>query len=185
MNNLKFLRWILVIVIFFSLPVQGISQSKWRPYINAGYVTNLEKCSDCTTADTGGSIRIGVFNKGLFSKGRLGFYVGYTWFKEHHEDYIGYDDRGWIIMAGIDFRVLTTSYLDWYLKFGLGSEKFISTYPNNYTDTETNLKPDIGLLLNRKHLNLYVGWQPSDPPHINIGIGFTIYKAPERAESPY
>jgi hypothetical protein len=185
MKNLNFLRSILVILILLSLPLQARSQSKWRPYLNAGYITNFEKCSDCTTADTGGSIRIGMLNKGLSSKGRLGFYAGYTWFKEHHEDYVGYDDKGWLIMAGIDFRLLTTGNLDWYLKLGIGSEKFISTYPNSYTDSETNIKPDIGLLFNWKHFNLYAGWQPSEPAHINLGIGFTFYKASERPESSY
>ena len=48
-----------------------------------------------------------------------------------------------------------------------------STYPSR-TETETSFKPDFGLLFNINHFNIYAGWQPSGPHHINIGVGFTL-----------
>ena len=29
------------------------TQSKFRPYLNLGYITNLQKCSECTQRDQG------------------------------------------------------------------------------------------------------------------------------------
>jgi hypothetical protein len=158
----------LIVPILLSLPCASEAQDRARLYVNAGYVTNLQKCSECEKADTGGSIRVGVF-----TKGRLGLYAGYVWFQEYHPAYIGYDDEGTLLMAGVDIRLVKKGSVEWYAKVGLGREEFTSTYPNR-TETETSMKPDLGLLLNIRHFNTYVGWQPSDPPHINIGVGLTL-----------
>jgi hypothetical protein len=160
--------FLLVALLFLFLPNEGNAQERLRPYLNVGYVTNLQKCDECKQADTGGSIRVGILNKK-----KLGFYAGYTWFKEYHEDYIEYDDKGSLISAGIDLLLLRREGFEWYIKLGLGSEKFVSTYPGR-TETETSIKPDFGLLFNFNFINTYVGWQPSDPPHINLGIGVTL-----------
>jgi hypothetical protein len=61
-----------------------------------------------------------------------------------------------------------------YASAGLLIEKFIATYPGGYTDTEINPKPDLGLLFNFGHFNAFLGWQPSEPHHFNIGVGFTL-----------
>ena len=56
---------------------------------------------------------------------------------------------------------------------GLGYEKYLSVYSTR-TETETSFKPDLGILFNINKFNIYTGWQPSDPSHINIGIGITL-----------
>ncbi len=159
---------LLVVPFLLALPSESEAQDRVRPYLNVGYVTNISKCDECDKADTGGSIRVG-----LFTQGRLGFYAGYLWFKEHHPDYIDYDDEGTLLIAGIDLRFLRTGGVDWYAKLGLTREKFTSTYPNR-TESETSIKPDLGLLLNINHFNALFGWQPSEPHHFNIGIGITF-----------
>ncbi len=160
--------FLLIAPLLLLLPLDGEAQDMWRPYFNVGYVTNIEKCDECEKKDTGGSVRVGVFNRG-----RFGFYAGYLWFKEHHPAYIGYDDEGSVLLAGIDYRFLRTGGAEWYAKVGIAREKFTSTYPDGRTDDETNFIPDFGLLLNISHFNTYLGWMPSDPHHINIGIGVT------------
>ena len=159
--------FLLLIPLLLCLPCESEAQEGWRPYLNVGYVTNLQKCDECEKADNGGSVRLG-----FFTTGRFGFYAGYLWFKEHHPDYIEYDDKGSVIMAGTDIRFLRTGGLEWYAKLGIGRESYTSTYPGR-KETETSFKPDFGLLLNIHHFNTYLGWQPSDPHHINIGIGVT------------
>ena len=159
---------LLILLLFVLIPNESNAQDSSRIYLNAGYITNLEKCSECEQADTGGSIRIGILTKGKF-----GFYAGYLWFKEYHLDYIEYDDKGSAPLIGINYRLLTRGNLQLYVNLGLEIEKFTSTYPNR-TEDERNIKPDFGLLFNINHVNAYLGWQPSEPPHINIGIGFTF-----------
>ena len=127
----------------------------------------LGTCKECEKADGGGSVRVG-----LFTKGRFGFYVGFLWFKEYHPDFIEYDDEGSGVLAGVDWRFLTTGDVEWYGKLGLFREKYTSTYPSR-TEEETSIKPDFGLMLNIEHFNADLGWQPSDPHHLNIGIGIT------------
>ena len=148
---------------------QKQDQDTTRYYINIGYITNIKKCPECKKADQGASIRLG-----LLTKKRLGFYAGYVFFKEFHPDYAEYDDEGYGFIGGIDFLVLRKKNSKLYLKAGLFNEKFRSTYRNGRTETETSLKPDFGLLFIHKYFNAYLGWQPSDPSHINIGIGMTM-----------
>ena len=163
--KITFLSFILIMLINHNFV---IAQDSSNVFVNAGIITNLEKCSECEKTDTGGSFRIGVL-----TDGKIGYYAGYVWFKEYHPDYIEYDDKGTIFLAGIDYRILKRGNLRLYLNFGLGIEKFISTYPDR-TETESSVKPDFGLLMNKRHINLYVGWQPSDPHHYNVGAGFTF-----------
>ena len=153
---------------FLLIPHELLAQDSSKVFLNVGLITNLEKCSECEKVDTGGSIRIGIL-----TKGKMGYYAGYVWFKEYHPEYIEYDDKGSILLAGIDYRIFRRDNLRCYINFGLGIEKFISTYPNR-TETESSVKPDIGLLFDFRFINAYFGWQPSDPHHYNIGIGFTI-----------
>ena len=145
------------------------TQSKVRPYLNLGYITNLQKCSECTQRDQGFSVRIG-----LLTRGRFGFYAGYIWFKEFHSDIIGYDDKGRGPMAGLDVMLLKRGDFRWYVNLGIFYEKFIATYPGGNTDTETSIKPDFGVLFNINHFNASLGWQPSEPHHINLGVGVTF-----------
>lgn len=161
-------RLLPVVCLLLWSPSKSEAQDELRLYFNAGYVTNLEKCPECEKADTGGSIRAGIF-----TSGRWGFYAGYLWFKEHHPPTIDYEDKGSVLLAGIDFRFLRTGSVDWYAQVGMAREKFISTYPNR-TETETNFIPDLGLLLGIGHFNALVAWQPSDPFHINLGVGVTL-----------
>jgi len=56
----------------------------------------------------------------------------------------------------------------------MGLEKFKSTYPTT-TETELSIKPQFGLLLNIKYFNTYLGWYPSEPQIIIVGLGFTLY----------
>jgi hypothetical protein len=170
---------ITVLLLVSMIPGQGWSQDqnretekpseKTRFYFNAGYITNIKKCTDCTKADAGASIRAGIL-----TKNRFGFYAGYIFFREYHKDYIGYDDEGSGFVGGIDFMLMKRNKTRLYLKAGLLNEVFKATYPNGRTDKETNIKPDFGLLLNLNFINAYLGWQPSDPPHINLGLGITI-----------
>ena len=145
----------------------GVSH-RVRPYLNVGYVSNLQKCSECIHADRGFSVRIG-----LLTHGRFGFYAGYLWFKEYHTEQVGYDDRGAGLLAGLDFMLLKKGDFRWYINLGIFNEKFTSTFPGG-SDTETSVKPDFGVLFNFSHINLSLGWQPSEPHHINLGIGLTF-----------
>ena len=163
----KSYAFLLIIPFILVSPSAGEAQEKVRAYLNAGYVTSLGTCEECEKADAGGSVRVGIF-----TKGRFGFYAGYLWFKEFHSDYIDYDDEGSGFLAGVDLRFLTTGQVEWYGKLGLFREKYTSTYAGR-TEDETSIKPDFGLLLNIKHVNVYLGWQPSDPHHLNLGIGIT------------
>ena len=184
MKYVNFLRWAVIVFLILSFPCESKSQNRWMPYVNAGYVTNLKRGSDCKKADIGGSIRIGVLNKGLLRNGRFGFYAGYLWFNEFHQDYIEYDDKGSVLLAGFDFLLLRKGNLQWYIKLGIANEKYISTYPNT-TETETTIKPDFGFMFHIRELNTYVGWQPSDPDHINIGIGLTLFGSSKFSGSNY
>lgn len=152
----------------FLIPSQSIAQGTSRLYVNAGYITNFEKCAECTKKDEGGSVRLGIL-----TDGKWGFYAGYLWFTEYNAPYIGYDDEGAGFVGGFDFRLLKHNQLRIYVKTGLFLEKFTSTYPDR-SETETSPKPDLGLFFNLDHVNAYAGWQPSEPPHINVGIGFTL-----------
>ena len=163
-----YIRIIALVILFLFIPYGVNAQDSSDVFLNVGLITNLEKCSECEKSDTGGSFRIGVL-----TKGKMGYYVGYVWFKEYHPDYIEYDDKGSILLAGIDYRIFRSGDLRCYINFGLGIEKFISTYTDK-SETESSVKPDIGLLINYKFINTYFGWQPSDPHHYNLGIGFTI-----------
>lgn len=153
--------------VLFSLPRVAEAQNGPRPYVNAGYVTSLEQCDECEKKDAGGSIRVG-----LLTEGRFGFYAGYLWFTEYHVPQVGYDDKGSGVVAGIDVRVLSKGIVQGYAKVGIFVEKFTSDYPGR-TESETSPKPDLGFLLHIGHFNTFVGWQPSDPPHFNVGIGLT------------
>lgn len=144
-------------------------QDSLRFYVNVGYITNIKKCSECTRPDAGGSVRIGILTKGKF-----GFYAGYLWFNEFHPDYADYDDMGYGFVAGIDFLILTKNDFKWYMNAGLFNEKYKSVYTNGRTEIETSIKPDFGVLFNWNHLNASFGWQPSEPHHINFGIGYTF-----------
>ncbi|MEE4176346.1 MAG: outer membrane beta-barrel protein [Bacteroides sp.] len=157
-----------VFVIFLLIPLLCQSQEYSRSYFNLGYITNFSKCEECEKVDTGGSIRLGYL-----SKKKLGFYLGYLWFKEYHKDFVEYDDEGKAFLAGLNLRLFKSEDFRLYAQIGIENEKFIATYPTR-TESETNLKPDFGLLINYKFINSFLGWQPSEPPHINIGLGITI-----------
>ena len=139
-----------------------------RVYVNIGYLSSFITPDDCTRPDVGGSFRLGIF-----SRKRFGYYLGYSWFNEFHEDFIEYDDKGRLFIAGVDFQIMRKKEIQIYVKVGLAMEQFISTYPNR-TETETGFKPDFGILVNARKFNAYIGWQPSDPSHYNIGIGYTL-----------
>lgn len=179
--------FLLVILCSFLIPAKALTQDtlsiaqdtlsqdtltqevkKVRPFLNLAYVTNLQQCSECIKADQGFSVRIG-----LLTKGRFGFYAGYLWFKEYHTQEVGYDDKGAGLLAGLDFMILERGDFRWYINLGIFNEKFTSTWPGG-SDTETAIKPDFGTLFNIDHLNIFLGWQPSDPHHINLGLGFTF-----------
>lgn len=159
-----------LISLLLLLAFQSYSQQKNRNYINAGYVTNLEACEDCEKADAGFSLRLGHI-----SEKRLGYYVGFIYFKEFHPATIDYDDEGYLFIGGLDYRILKNNNFEWYLKGGLAVEAFVSPYRNsNRKETEWSLKPDFGFLFNIKHFNIILAWQPSDPHHYNVGIGYTF-----------
>ena len=166
MNTKLHIPIIITLTLFFSLSLKG--QDSLKVYLNAGYITNIQKCDECTQADTGGSIRVGLLTKKWY-----GFYLGYIWFNEYHSNYIEYDDRGKGVLFGLDVRILEKNDFRANIKAGLFIEKFISEYANR-TESETSIKPDFGLLLNYKYLNFLLAWQPSEPHHINLGIGFTF-----------
>jgi len=153
--------------VLLVLPRSGEAQNGLRPYVNVGYVTSLQQCDECEKKDAGGSIRVG-----LLTEGRFGFYAGYLWFTEYHVPQIGYDDEGSGVVAGLDMRLLRRDNVQGYAKLGLFVERFTSNYPGR-TETETSPKPDLGFLLHVGNVNGYVGWQPSDPAHFNVGIGLT------------
>jgi hypothetical protein len=155
-------------VLILTISNKIIAQDRSDIFLNAGIITNLEKCSECEKADTGGSIRIGIL-----TKEKMGYYAGYIWFNEYHLDFIEYDDEGTLVFGGIGYLFFKRGNFRTYLNFGLGIEDFKSTYPDRI-ETESSIKPDIGFLINLNKLNAYLGWQPSDPSHYNIGIGFTI-----------
>ena len=167
MKSVKSFSQVLLIILLF--PIMGSAQDYSKFYINAGYITNFQKCEECVKADAGGSVRLGYL-----SKKRLGFYAGYLWFNEYHKDYIGYDDKGNAFLAGIDLLIVRQNKMQLYAQLGIENEKFISTYPNR-TESETNIKPDLGLLINCNHINGFIGWQPSEPHHINLGLGITLF----------
>ena len=120
-----YIRVIVFFLMFLLIPHKLLAQDSSKVFLNVGLITNLEKCSECEKADTGGSIRLGIL-----TKGKMGYYAGYVWFKEYHPEYIEYDDKGSILLAGIDYRIFRRDNLRCYINFGLGIEKFISTYPN-------------------------------------------------------
>ena len=159
--------FLMIVPALLFVPQGSEAQSRVRPYLNAGYITNLQRCSECEKADTGGSIRVG-----LLTEGRFGFYAGYLWFTEYHKPSIEYDDEGSGVLAGVDVRILRKGSLQGYAKLGILMEKFTSIYPGR-TESETSPKPDLGFLLHIGHVNTYLGWQPSDPPHVNLGVGLT------------
>ena len=160
--------FVIAIIFLCVLSIKSTAQERIRPYLNVGYITSIGKCSDCIHADRGGSIRLGIL-----TRKKLGFYGGYLWFKVFHPDYIPYDDKGSMLVGGIDFRLLKMGKFKCYIKLGIGVEKFTSVYVNR-TETETSPKPDFGLLFNFNYFNTYAGWQPSEPGHFNLGIGFTL-----------
>lgn len=149
---------------------QSFAQDSLKFYINAGYLTSFIKPDDNTSPDDGGSIRIGVL-----TKKRLGYYAGYAWFKEYHSDYIEYDDKGSLFLAGINYRLFGKKATRCYLNAGLAFENFISVYRmNSKKESEFTVKPELGLLFNINFINLFLGWQPSDAPHYILGVGFTF-----------
>ena len=165
---MKSIYSIVIVFLFFAIPKDLKAQDNSQLYVNVGYITNLAKCEDCKQADKGGSIRLGIL-----TERRFGFYGGYLFFKEYHKDFIEYDDEGTLIVAGVDIKILQRDAFRLYFKFGMGAEKFTAIYPDR-TESETNIKPDAGLLLDFKFLNAFIGWQPSDPPHFNVGVGVSI-----------
>lgn len=183
MRNSGFSLLVIIISIVLLAPHKAYSQQRNEPFINVGFVTNFEKAPDSPEADKGGSIRLGFFHKGLFGNGRIGFYAGYLWYNEFHPPTVEYEDSGKFLVAGIDYKIISLGNFKCYANLGLGNEWFISTYPYNEKEVETSIKPDFGVLLCYRGLNAYFGWQPSDPHHLNIGIGINIFKAPVSSES--
>lgn len=163
----KFIK-LFLLVFTISLPINLNAQDSSNVFINAGIITNIQKCDQCKKSDTGGSIRLGIL-----TERKLGYFVGYSWFKEYHEDWIDYDDEGNLIFGGIDYRIYKDNKFRVYINVGIGLEQFISTYPNR-TEKESSIKPDLGLLFNLSRINLYMGWQPSEPSHYIFGLGVTI-----------
>ena len=184
MKKVCLLKIALIILLITSLPRDLRSQQKWQPWINAGYLTALQPGEDSYLVDNGFSARIGLFNRGLFGNGRFGFYVGYISFTTYYEDYVEYDDLGKLLVAGVDYMLLKNDDLSLYASFGLAREKLISQYAFS-EETETSLKPDFGIILNYKFFNLFTGFQPAGSPHLNIGIGFTLYKTSAISNSDY
>jgi hypothetical protein len=159
-----------VLTLFLILPREILAQDTLKLYVNGGYLTSFIQPEGSTKPDDGGSIRIGIL-----TQKRMGYYIGYAWFKEYHNEFAEYDDEGKIFLAGVDFRLLGKKDIRCYLNAGLAFENFISTYRNtSVKDTEFSPKPDLGLLFNLKFVNLYFGWQPSDPAHYILGLGFTL-----------
>ena len=166
---MKKLKIFILVIFFTSILFSEIkAQDSLKYFLNVGYITNLKKCPECTRADAGGSVRIGIL-----TKKRLGFYTGYLWFKEFHPDYIEYDDQGYGFVLGMEYLLLKRNNFQWYLNLGLFNEKYKSTYSSR-TEIETSIIPDFGLLFQYNHFNIFLGSQPSDPNHINFGVGFTF-----------
>ena len=113
MKSIKFLPQALILILLLLLPRELKSQTRWKPWINAGYVTNFKKNPDNLKADAGGSIRIGLLNKGVFDQGRFGLYAGFLWFKEYAPDPGSYYDKGRVLMAGIDYLLLKKGNFHW------------------------------------------------------------------------
>lgn len=163
-------RLIFASVLFFLIlsSLNSKAQYSTRMFLNAAYVTNFAKCSDCVTADRGGAIRAG-----LLTKGRFGFYAGYLIFKENHSYFDGFDDKGSGILAGTDIMFLSKPRMQCYTSLGI----FIKRYQSHLADPdeiETSVLPDFGILFNFNSINAFIGWQPSEPHHINLGVGFTF-----------
>ena len=186
MNYIIFNRLCTILILIIILSSGASSQSRFKPYFNAGYVTNLKKHHTSVKADQGGSIRIGVLDKGLFGSGRFGYYAGYIWFKEFNKPDVEYDERGTVIMAGLDFLLIKRPKSQWYIKLGLARERFeVTTRINGQVSIDHSYKPDLGILCNVKHFNFYFGSQPSQPGQINFGIGYTFGKPLQTEESGY
>lgn len=155
-----------LIFFIFSYSTSTKAQDSLRIYFNVGFVTSIVQPPGRLSPDSGGSVRVG-----LFTKSRFGPYIGYVWFKE---DETGeYYDKGSLFIGGIDYRLLRRGDFEMYAKAGLIIEKYISVYSDR-EDTEISPKPDFGLLINVSKFNAYAGWQPSDPSHFNLGVGFTF-----------
>ena len=105
----------LIVFLILLLPVKNQAQDTLRFYLNAGYITSIIRPSDCTRPDAGGSFRIGIL-----TKKKLGFHTGYAWFKEYHQDFMEYDDKGSIFLAGIDYRLLRKGNFRGYINIGIG-----------------------------------------------------------------
>ncbi|PLX11099.1 MAG: hypothetical protein C0597_15625 [Marinilabiliales bacterium] len=158
----------LTILFILLLAVECIAQEKPNVYFNVGYVTNFKKNPESEKVDQGGSVRLG-----FLGQKRFGAYIGYLWFQEYNLDYVEYDDKGRVFIAGVAFCFLKRKNFKTFINMGLGYEKYLSVYSTR-TETETSFKPDLGILFNINKFNIYTGWQPSDPSHINIGIGITL-----------
>ncbi|GEM_PF-2838470 len=186
MNKTRYSTHLAILIIILITPFSIYSQSGLKPYINGGYVTNIKKYEGSTKADQGGSIRIGILNKGLFGNGRFGFYGGYLWFKEFNLPSAEYDDRGTVIMAGTDFLIYKKGSSNFYLKLGLARERFITTLRTDGTVAiDHSFKPDIGIFYNINKFNAFIGSQPSQPGQINIGVGLTFDSSLSLKESGY
>jgi hypothetical protein len=160
----------LIALITLLLQTETNAQTKVSPHFNAGYITSIGECEDCTKVDEGGSVRIG-----LLTSGRLGYYAGYIWFKKHFDrTRVDYDDEGSGIVAGVDFLLNKEGEVKWYLKGGLFFENLKSTYDSGKTENQFSPKPDFGLFVHYKFFNVLLAWQPSDPSLINLGAGLTL-----------
>lgn len=153
--------------------------------MNLGYVTSVIAGTNNEKADRGGSIRAGILNKGLFGNGRFGFYGGYLWYNEFSLPDAEYSDRGSLLMLGVNFLTYKKGNSNWYLNLGLSREKFISTYATGRSEYEINIIPDFGVLYNIKNINIYLGWQPSEPHHFNLGLGYTFDSSLTQNDSGY
>ena len=133
-----------LILVFLSISYKSNAQDTLGIFINAGYISSIITPDGCIKPDAGGSARIGIL-----TKGKLGFYACYAWFNEYHEEYVEYDDKGSLFIAGIDYRLTKKGNFRGYINLGMGIERYVSTYRHSsMTDIETSVKPDIGLLLN-------------------------------------
>ncbi|MFC2126485.1 hypothetical protein ACFLU5_16975 [Bacteroidota bacterium] len=179
MKYFKFLCWVGIVILTLSLPYESKSQKlfnsdkygktheKIRPYLNAGYVTNLKRgCTECSK-DSGGAVKLGIL-----TKGRFGFNAGYMWYNVEYNQPTDYDDSGSAMLLGLDFLLNNVLNFQWYLQAGIAFEKFESIYQNsNRIDTERSVMPYFGFLFNIKKFNTYIGMKP---PHVNVGVGYTF-----------
>ena len=156
------------LILLLFLPYESRSQkgpTRVRPYLNVGYVTNLAQgCSDCDKR-AGGSIRVGIL-----TKSRFGLYAGYVWYNVDQYQKAIYEDRGSVLLLGLDFRLSGSFDFQWYLQAGMAYDRFISEYPNR-TETETSLIPQLGCLFIIKKFNTYVGMGGDN---FNVGVGYTF-----------